>query len=309
MTQFTTKEKTYNSINYTVFFPPGMIAFLGVAVMVALGWLYLGVMVTQMVPLMDMADAGPGMSVFNRFSQWAELDDFGRAVLASLCGPGVLALTTGGDFDIVGSVGYLSAMWVAMSVAMMLPTAVPMIAAYVQICDTARAKSIEIVSPLVLVAGYVIVWLMFAVLAAGAQTALISFSALSPAMVTTHQGIASVLLVGAGLYQFTSLKQACLTKCRTPLNFFFANWSDKTGDIFKLGLRQGLFCLGCCWALMLVMFVAGIMNVIWMVLLTILMVAEKTVPEADWLRRFTGFALIAWGVFVACVFVFDINVV
>jgi len=287
-------ETPNHPLRNTLFLNPRAIAAVGLATLIALGWVYLGLMVAQMIPLMDMTDAGPGMAVFNRFSQWAELDEFGRALLASICGPGVLAIT-GADLGALYSVGFLSAMWTAMAVAMMLPTAIPMLSAYVEICETATAKSIATVSPLVLIAGYVSVWLAFALTAAVAQAGLIYLSLLSPAMVTTHQGVASGLLICAGLYQFTNLKQACLTKCRTPLNFFFANWSDRTSDIFKLGVKQGLFCLGCCWALMLVMFVAGIMNVIWMVLLTVLMVAEKTINKADALRRITGFVLIAWG--------------
>ncbi len=197
------------------------------------------------------------------------------------------------------SVGLLGSMWVAMAIAMMLPTAVPMISAYVEISQTAAAKSISTVSPLVLIAGYLSVWLAFALSAAIAQVGFIQLSQMLLVPPATSQGVASALLIGAGLYQFTSLKQACLTKCRAPLNFFFANWSDNPRDIFQLGIKQGLFCLGCCWALMLVMFVTGIMNILWMVALTALMVAEKTIPNPDNLRRFTGFALIAWGATLA----------
>ena len=281
-------------MKYTIFQHPRFIAYSGLAVLVLLGWIYLGTMVSQMIPLMDMADAGPGMSLFNQFSQWAQLDDFSRAVLKSLCGPGIVTVT-GANSGALYSIGFLTAMWSAMAMAMMLPTAAPMISAYVQICETAAQKKIATVSPLVLIAGYTSVWLAFALAAAILQAGFIYLSLLSPAMVTTHQGVAAVVLTGAGAYQFTSLKQACLTRCRTPLNFFFANWSTQTSDIFRLGVKQGVFCLGCCWALMLVMFVTGIMNVIWMALLAILMVAEKTVARAGRLRRITGFVLIGWG--------------
>lgn len=295
-------ETQDHRLRNTILLNPRTIAIAGLTTLVLLGWIYLGLMVTQMIPLMDMADAGPGMAIFNRFSQWAELDDFGRSVLASICGPGILALT-GADLGGVTTTGFLLLMWTAMAAAMMLPTAIPMISAYVEICDTAAAKSIETVSPLVLIAGYASVWLVFAAAAAIVQSVLIHFALLSPAMITTHYGLASGLLIGAGLYQFTSIKDACLTKCRTPLNFFFANWSDQTRVIFKLGLKQGLFCLGCCWALMAVMFVAGIMNVIWMVLLTLLMVAEKSLNNADALRRIAGFALIVWGAVLGSVLI------
>jgi len=285
-----------------VFLNVKVISLTGLVVLVFLGWTYLGLMVVQMIPVIDMLEAGPGMSVFNRFSQWTQLDDFARATLALIYGPGVLALT-GADVHGLHSAGFLAAMWVAMALAMMLPTAVPMICAYVEICKTATAKSITCVSPLVLMAGYISVWLGFAMIAALVQSIFIHFSLLSPTMVVTHQGLASGVLISAGLYQFSTLKQACLTKCRTPLNFFFANWSYRPRDIFRLGLKQGLFCLGCCWALMLVMFVAGIMNIIWMAVLTVLMVAEKTLGNADSLRRITGFALIGWGATIMAGFI------
>ena len=197
------------------------------------------------------------------------------------------------------SIGLLSSMWVAMAIAMMLPTAVPMISAYMEICQTAAAKSIATVSPLVLIAGYLSVWLVFAISAAIAQVGFIQLSLLLAVPPATSQGVASALLITAGIYQFSNLKQACLTKCRAPLNFFFANWSDSPRGIFQLGVKQGLFCLGCCWALMLVMFVTGIMNILWMVALTALMVAEKIIPNPVALRRITGFALIAWGATLA----------
>ncbi len=236
---------------------PKIIALAGMAAMILLAWAYLVLVAGQTMALSPMPVA---TAVSNKLY----------------------------------TISLLSSMWVAMAIAMMLPTAMPMISAYVQICQTASAKSIATVSPLVLIAGYLSVWLVFALSAAIVQTGLIGLMQLSPATVAT-QGVASVLLLGAGFYQFTNLKQACLTKCRAPLNFFFANWSDRRREIFQLGVKQGLFCLGCCWALMLVMFVTGIMNILWMVALSALMVAEKTIPNPDVLRRITGFALIAWG--------------
>ncbi len=277
-----------------LFSRPKIVAITGLLCLVALGWIYLGLMVAQMVPHLDMSDAGPGMGIFNRISQWVDLGDFNRAVIAIIPGAGLLHITSLG-MGWFTTAGFLTLMWTAMATAMMVPTAAPMISSYLQICETAAAKSIRTVSPLVLIAGYISVWIAFSITAALAQTAMMYVSIISPAMVASHKGLAALLLIFAGIYQFTELKQACLNKCRSPLSFFFANWSDRTGDIFKLGLRQGVFCLGCCWALMLIMFVAGVMNVIWMVLLTVLMVAEKTVTQADPLRRIAGFGLIAWG--------------
>jgi len=249
-------------MNYTMFLRPKIISFAGVGVMVLLAWVYLILMAGRHAPLMPVPASG---------------------------------VEFGGFY----SVSLLGSMWVAMAIAMMLPTAVPMMSAYVQICQTALAKSITTVSPLVLISGYLSVWLIFALSAAALQVGFMHLSVLFVVMAESRQSVASVVLITAGFYQFSNLKQACLTKCRAPLNFFFANWSDSPRDIFQLGVKQGMFCLGCCWALMLVMFVTGIMNILWMVVLTALMVAEKTIPNPDYLRRITGFALIAWGATLA----------
>jgi predicted metal-binding membrane protein len=98
----------------------------------------------------------------------------------------------------------------------------------------------------------------------------------------------------AGLYQFSALKHACLNKCQHPLPFFFANWTTRTGGVFRLGLRQGAYCLGCCWAMMLLMFAVGTMNIVWMAVLGIVMAAEK-MATTDRLSRAVGAVLIAIG--------------
>ncbi|CAN0180511.1 unnamed protein product [Phaeothamnion confervicola] len=164
-------------------------------------------------------------------------------------------------------------MWVAMILAMMLPTAGPMILTYAEIADTAARQREPVVSPLVLTAGYVAVWLGFAFAAAVLQMLLTSAAWI-------EAGKASALLAGfvfltAGLYQFSALKQSCLTQCQRPFPFFFANWTTEPRGVFRLGLRQGLYCLGCCWAMMGVMFAAGAMNVVWMAGLGMVMTIEK----------------------------------
>jgi predicted metal-binding membrane protein len=160
------------------------------------------------------------------------------------------------------------AMWAAMILAMMLPTAAPMILTYAEIADTAARKSEPVVSPIVLTAGYAAVWLAFATAAGLLQVLFASLTGFPRA-------IAAVVFVAAGLYQFAPLKQACLSHCQRPFPFFFANWTTQTRGVFALGLRQGIYCLGCCWVLMLVMFSVGAMNVLWMAALGIVMTIEK----------------------------------
>jgi predicted metal-binding membrane protein len=186
--------------------------------------------------------------------------------------------------------------WAAMTLAMMLPTAGPMILTYAEIADTAARKRETVVSPLILTAGYVMVWLGFAVMAAALQATLPAelFSAGQAGVL-----ISGALFMVAGLYQFSPLKRACLTLCQRPFPFFFANWTTAMAGVFRLGLRQGLYCLGCCAALMLLMFAAGAMNVIWMAALGIVMTIEKLATT----MRFThvvGVAFVAIGLgFVA----------
>ena len=164
-------------------------------------------------------------------------------------------------------------MWAAMTLAMMLPTAGPMVLTYAEIADTGARKGEPVVSPLVLTAGYVAVWFGFALAASILQWALARAGLMTGGSVGRAFG--GAIFIAAGFYQFSTLKQACLTQCQRPFPFFFSNWTDERAGVFRLGLRQGLYCLGCCWAAMLVMFAVGTMNVVWMAALGVLMTIEK----------------------------------
>jgi predicted metal-binding membrane protein len=193
-------------------------------------------------------------------------------------------------------------MWGAMTLAMMLPSAAPMIYTYAEIADTAARKGERIVSPFVLAAGYTAVWLGFAALATAAQIAFTRLAFLDESMASASGLFSGAIFIAAGLYQFSALKHACLTQCRNPFPFFFTNWATTPRGVFRLGVTQGLFCLGCCWAMMAVMFAVGVMNVVWMAALGIVMTIEKIVTG----RLFTqivGVALLAAGVvFIAAAF-------
>jgi predicted metal-binding membrane protein len=184
------------------------------------------------------------------------------------------------------------AMWVAMTLAMMLPTAAPMVLTYAEIADTAARKGEPAASPLSLTAGYTAVWLGFAAVATAPQFALTQFALLDAGRANTW--LAGAIFLVAGLYQFSKLKHACLTQCQRPFPFFFANWTAEPRGVFLLGLRQGLACLGCCWAMMLVMFAAGAMNVVWMAALGVLMTIEKMATTAR-LSHAVGIAFVAIG--------------
>ena len=191
------------------------------------------------------------------------------------------------------AVGALALMWFLMSLAMMLPAAAPLIRTYCEIADTAGASAKPVVHPLWLVAGYLIVWFVAAVCFAAVGLAAGALSGTGRGISPVAGPVAAVALLLAGLYQFSGLKEACLEKCRNPFSTLFGNWSDKTGDILMLGIRQGLWCLGCCWALMLVMFAVGIMNIFWMALLALFTAVEKTGRHGA-LSHIAGSILLVW---------------
>lgn len=193
-----------------------------------------------------------------------------------------------------GGLALLIPMWSAMALATMVPSASATILTYAEIADTAARKRIDVVSPLVIVAGYVVVWLGFALVASLAQLALAQAGWLDPDAGQLDSEISGALFILAGGYQFTALKHACLRQCRNPFQFFLSNWQTTPRGVFRLGVKQGLFCLGCCWAAMLLMFAVGVMNVGWMALLAVAMTTEKLV-NVRWLSHAYGVVLIVVG--------------
>ncbi len=241
---------------------PKVVAVACIVVVTVLGWLYLGFIIGTMGG--PSAELGPGMGA---------LDFLPRAVNA-ICSPTFGLGMPHGAWGVAGF-ALVALMWGAMTLAMMLPTAGPMIFTYAEIADTAARKGEGIVSPFALAAGYAAIWLGFAALATLAQFALTRLALIDESMASASGLFSGAIFIGAGLYQFSALKHACLTQCRQPFPFFFSNWATTPRGVFRLGVKQGVFCLGCCWAMMLVMFAVGVMNVIWMAGLGIVMTIEK----------------------------------
>ncbi len=181
------------------------------------------------------------------------------------------------------------AMWALMSAAMMAPTALPALATYEELGQSTEIRMTR------LIAGYLSVWLGFAVLAATAQMGLFRAGLLDPLGQSAAPVLSAALLVVAGLYQFSPVKEACLSKCRRPLTFFMQHWDEGP---WKNGLRLGLVCLGCCWALMLLAFVGGVMNLAFMGLATVIMVLEKLPEIGRYVTRPLGALLIAGAVVI-----------
>ena len=146
--------------------------------------------------------------------------------------------------------------------------------------------------------GYLTGWLAFSVVAAVVQWWLHSRGFLHGMTLVSGATLAATLLIAAGIYQLTPLKEACLARCRSPLGFFLAHWRDGRMGAFTMGLRHGLFCVGCCWALMLLMFVGGAMSVATMAAVCVFVLAERLLPAGPWVSKLPGLAMIGWGAVV-----------
>ena len=271
---------------------PVPIAIACLVALVGLGWIYLVIMVAGWAARGNAGALGPGMGVLDLLTWRDGFNLVGRALIDALCRP---SFGSQGISESAGQGALVLLMWVAMTLAMMLPTAAGMIVTYAQIADTAARKGEPAASPLVLAAGYVGVWLGFAVAATALQIALTHAALLDSAMASASPLFSGAVFVGAGAYQFTALKHACVTRCQRPFPFFFANWSSEPRAIFRLGVRQGVYCLGCCWATMLAMFAVGVMNVVWMVALGLMMTLEKMLVTTRF-SRIVGVVFIAIGV-------------
>ena len=200
----------------------------------------------------------------------------------------------------------IALMWMLMSVAMTLPSAAPMLRTYADIADVAAQKGEPVVSVLVLAGGYLATWGLFSLLAAAAQMALMAIGWIADPIFPVQSFLGGVILMGAGFYQFSNLKNACLEKCRNPFSILFGRWSSETSGVFKLGTEQGLYCVGCCWALMLVMLVVGTMNLAWMAFFALFTIAEKS-GKGPVTSRWSGGILLVWGAALVLISVMPVS--
>ena len=189
-------------------------------------------------------------------------------------------------------------MWAVMMAAMMLPSAAPVVLLVAAANRTRRRDGRPAVPTALFVLGYLAVWTAFAAAAAAAQVALHEAALLSPAMVSASRWLAGGLLMAAGLYQWSPLKNRCLGHCRSPLAFVSAHWREGSGGALRMGIEHGAYCLGCCWALMALLFVAGVMNLLWVAALAAFVLVEKAAPGGRVVGRLAGMGLVGWGVWV-----------
>ncbi|KQU92115.1 hypothetical protein ASD99_25420 [Mesorhizobium sp. Root695] len=187
------------------------------------------------------------------------------------------------------------AVWMIMMIAMMFPTAAPMILTFHQVQAGKQGRGETFVSSWVFVAGYMLVWGVMGVIAFAGAAGAEMFAGHVGLSTATAARIGGALLMIGGAYQLSPLKDLCLAKCRTPIGFILTSWRDGYWGAVRMGLEHGLFCLGCCWLLFLALFPLGIMNVAAMAVVTLLIFAEKTLPSGGGIAKVSGVALLLYG--------------
>lgn len=232
----------------------------------ALSWLYL---LRLSRGIADMA-AMPGMSMAPMLEPWTARD-------AAL----------------------MFAMWWVMMVGMMLPSALPMTLTFAAINQRRRESGSPYVPTALFVAGYLLAWAAFSLAATAAQWALERAALMTPMMRTSSPLLGALLFVAAGVYQLTPLKHACLHRCRSPISFVLHHWRDGAGGALRMGAEHGAFCLGCCALLMTLLFVGGIMNLLWVAVIAVFVLLEKVLPAGERVGRAGGVLAIGFGAWIA----------
>jgi len=230
------------------------------AAMVVLAWLYL-LHAKSAMPDMDM----PGM-VMPELNKWE---------------PTTVLL--------------LFVMWTVMMVAMMVPSAAPMVLAFLTVNQRRQAMDRPLVPVAIFLFGYLAVWTAFSAVATFAEWGLHQAAMLSTTMTAISPALNGGLLIAAGVFQWTPLKRTCLKGCRSPLSFLMSEWREGSAGALVMGLRHGAYCVGCCWVLMALLFVAGVMNLLWVAVIALFVMAEKILAKGELLAHVAGIALIIAG--------------
>jgi predicted metal-binding membrane protein len=219
--------------------------------------------------------------------------------------PDDMSSMSGMDMDMgaprAWTAGYASivfVMWWVMMIAMMLPSAAPMILLYGLVSRHQEKRGATAVGSGIFLLGYLTVWGAFSGLATTLQWQLQKVALMSPAMAITSAVAGGLILIAAGLYQLTPLRDACLQHCRGPMEFVSRHWMPGAAGAWKMGIRHGLHCLGCCWMLMALLFYGGVMNLYWIIGLTVYIFLEKLVPRGMVVSRLASVVLIVWGALV-----------
>jgi predicted metal-binding membrane protein len=189
-------------------------------------------------------------------------------------------------------------MWFVMMIAMMIPAVTPLILIFALINRQRQQQQSPFVPAGYLLSGYFLVWAGFSLVATCLQWLLQQISLLNPEMETTSKILGAIILISAGVFQFTPLKHKCLNHCRTPIHFIHSNWKEGKKGALIMGAENGMYCLGCCWILMILLFVSGIMNLLWIALIALFVLIEKVLPAAKLISFIAGVVLIGYGIVI-----------
>lgn len=192
------------------------------------------------------------------------------------------------------------AIWWAMMPGMMLPSAVPMILTFATINRNRRHRGQPFVPTTLFTSGYLVAWGLFGVFATLADWGFEQAALISPGTGRLTPVLSGIVVVVAGIYQLTPLKSVCLTHCRSPFDFILNHWREGGSGALRMGLEHGLYCLGCCWFLMALLFAAGIMSLLWMAAITAFVFVEKLFPAGQRIARAAGVAMLGFGVYLMC---------
>ena len=232
-----------------------------------------------------------------------QMSDASTAGMASMPGmtgmQGMPGMSDGAAAGSAESAALTVLMWWTMMIGMMVPSAAPMVLLF----GNVQRRQLAAESPKLRVAlftgGYLAAWGAFSVLAAGAQIALARFALLLPEQLTVSTWLGALLVALAGVYQLTPLKNVCLRGCRSPAEFLSSHWRRGSGGAFRMGIRHGLYCVGCCWLLMGLLFVVGIMNLLWVAAIAAFVLIEKLMPNGETTAEIGGVALLLLAAYLA----------
>ena len=240
----------------------------------------------------DRLVVGAGLTAITLLA-WAYIVHMGRAMSPSAS----MAMPMPGHLG-APELGYLVPMWIVMMVAMMVPSAAPTILLFSSVARRRKTQGVATASAGVFASGYLVVWAVYATIAAVVQWELHRLALLSPAMVSASPWLGGGLLIVAGLYQWLPIKGACLSHCHSPFGFFATEWREGSFGALLMGVRHGSYCVGCCGALMALLFVAGVMNLLWVVTIAGFVLIEKVMPRGRLVGRVAGVFFAGWGLWI-----------
>jgi predicted metal-binding membrane protein len=262
--------------------------------MVSLAWIYLFAFSNEMDMDMSSMNMNNDMNMDSQDMDMSSMDMNNDMNMDLLNKVSLFAMPMDGNWTVNDFI-VMNLMWIIMMFAMMFPSSLMFLFLFYSMrSNMAIVKSPK--SEIVLLSlMYFSIWTLFSMIACYLQYIFHNYSVVNMMGAFTSNKAAAITLIGAGLFQFSSFKDACLEKCRNPLTFIMGTKINSNLDVLKIGLMHGLYCLGCCWALMLILFVNGVMNMLWVVILTIAVLSEKIIPFEKLTSRFFGLILVFWG--------------